>query len=1032
MAMKKIFHNSLLLFTLYAELSFAGTDTWSGTTTTAGTVVNMNVAANWTGYTPPTPPSANDSLMFPTGSSSSAAYLVANDLGTAFPISNITISATANSYTLSAVGTNSFSINAGSTLISAGQHEISMPIVLQGLWSISSSSSPLTISGLISAPALTGSIVLTQGQLILSGSNTYSGLGGVTINSNAASPAILSVVQETSIPSDVINNGTLIFAPAAQTTASFGNTISGSGLVQMNGAGIWNLTSPNTYSGGTSISKGTLGISSAANLGSGTLSLGAGALKLNTAGPFAFPITLTGAGTLSTVTTINPTLSGVISESSAGVGSLTTDAGTSTITLSGINSYTGGTIVKSGTLSIAQQSNVGTGSLTLGAATPTVSILTTSQAINPLAIPITLQGPATIQMNYDLTLTKPIVGSGPLTVGGGSSGTTLTLSSVGGANTYTAGTIISSGTVVGDTSSLVGPYTINPATNLNFDQSISGKLIPTGTYAGIITGSGNLNQVGLGTVVISGASDTFTGQATVSAGTLGVTGSLKGAAIAVSSGGTLSGSGIVGPVTSTGGIIGPNGLNKFTVTGAMDFTDGTSTYSVEIAPDKISDLLNVTGTATLGNAKLVVDPDPGFYGFGSSYTILKAGSIGAIDNFATPTSTDSNFRFFTSKSADGNTILLNLVVIEPFLGFPASNRNTQSVVNYFNALGAAGVLENNAALVNVINSLSGQSFAVINDALDQLQPAALSAFGELQADVGGHLISLFHRRPGTTSCRNNWRVWAEPYGNWLEEENTKMQKGFHAQSFGGAMGIDREIFQNFVIGVGGAYNHSDLTWKNNRGHAESNGYYGAAYADYTYQCLYVGGALLAGVDHYHTNRHIQFTTIEETAIGRHDAFDLIAQLSTGLFFGPSACCVFPYLNVDYFLLNQGSFTEKGAPGLNLSVNSFSSQTIRTEIGIGMQVKDTNPAQNMCLSPRVAIGWTMETPVYREAITSSLENETLTFKVKGWDYTWQLLSFTLGLDFSYKCFTIGGEYTGEINGNDKFWSQQANANFSWHW
>jgi uncharacterized protein with beta-barrel porin domain len=320
---------------------------------------------------------------------------------------------------------------------------------------------------------------------------------------------------------------------------------------------------------------------------------------------------------------------------------------------------------------------------------------------------------------------------------------------------------------------------------------------------------------------------------------------------------------------------------------------------------------------------------------------------------------------------------------------------------------------------------------VVVDALDQLHPAIYSAFGELQADLGGQLLSMFHRRPGPTCCTKAWRVWVEPYGNWLDEGNVGIEKGFDSWSLGIAGGFDWELTENLVLGFGGVGNHSDLTWNSTRGHSIVNGFYGGAYVDYVSDYLYLGGSLLGGADHYNSARYIQFTTINETARSEHNAMDIMGQFSCGAFVGPSSCCAFPFLNVDYLVLQQFSFDESGAAtGLNLSVDSFNFQTVRTELGLGLQVQDRNPRGTICIAPKIALGWAMEAPIYRQKIKSTFQGETLPYEVWGWDQTWQLFTFKLGMNVTYRCFSLSGEYEGEIDGNDTYWGQRANVNLLW--
>ena len=84
-----------------------------------------------------------------------------------------------------------------------------------------------------------------------------------------------------------------------------------------------------------------------------------------------------------------------------------------------------------------------------------------------------------------------------------------------GANTYTGGTTVSGGTLKGTTTSLQGAIVNNAKTE--FSQSTDG------TYAGVMSGTGELVKSGSGVVTLSGA-NTHTGATTINGGTLALSG----------------------------------------------------------------------------------------------------------------------------------------------------------------------------------------------------------------------------------------------------------------------------------------------------------------------------------------------------------------------------------------------------------------------------------------------------------------------------------------------------------------------------
>ncbi len=166
--------------------------------------------------------------------------------------------------------------------------------------------------------------------------------------------------------------------------------IGGPGRVTMDSSGslfVYGL-SPNTYSGGTIINRGTLiwgtlvnGSSPDCNyaLGTGPVTLNSGgtlelqrvtstnALTLN-GGTFrsqnGWGSTWQGPVTLNSNTTVQASYSAAISGNISGAGGITKTGG-DTLTLSGANTYTGANVVQSGALTCSQSASLGSGPLNI-------------------------------------------------------------------------------------------------------------------------------------------------------------------------------------------------------------------------------------------------------------------------------------------------------------------------------------------------------------------------------------------------------------------------------------------------------------------------------------------------------------------------------------------------------------------------------------------------------------------------------------------------------------------------------------------
>ena len=325
----------------------------------------------------------------------------------------------------------------------------------------------ITYAGIVSGG---GSLAqLGAGTLTLTGNNTYT--GGTTISSGTLQ--IGNGGTTGSISGEILDDAALVFDRSDNVT--FADPISGTGSVTKLGAATLILTGDNSYTGGTTISEGTLQIGNGGTSGSIT-----GAILDNASLVFNRSDNLTYDGAIS------------------GNGSMI-QLGTGTLTLTGDNAYSSGTTISSGTLQIGDGGTSGS-----------------------VAGDILDNAALVFNRSDDITYANVISGTGSMAQVGPD---TLTLT---GNNTYTGGTIISSGTLQignGGTNGSVAGNILNNAV-LAFDRS--DKII----YAGIVSGGGSLAQIGPGTLTLTG-NNTYTGGTTISSGTLqigngGTTGSVTG------------------------------------------------------------------------------------------------------------------------------------------------------------------------------------------------------------------------------------------------------------------------------------------------------------------------------------------------------------------------------------------------------------------------------------------------------------------------------------------------------------------------
>ncbi|ECI6126881.1 fibronectin-binding autotransporter adhesin ShdA [Salmonella enterica subsp. enterica] len=311
-----------------------------------------------------------------------------------------------------------------------------------------------------------------------------------------------------------LGTGDVTIAESATLALSQGtldNNVTGEGQIVKSGSDELIVTGDNTYSGGTTISGGTLTVDHADSLGTGTIA-NSSVLQV---GEGELENTLSGTGSL-------------------------VKTGTGELTLSGDNTYSGGTTITGGTLTADNADSLGTGAVanngvlqvgdgelknTLSGTGSLVKIGTgelTLNGDNDYSGGTTIDDGVLIADNADSLGTGAVANNGVLQVGEGELKNTLSgtgsLVKIGtgeltlsGDNTYSGGTTISGGTLTADHADSLGSGDID---NSGVLQVGEGELENT------LSGSGSLVKTGTGELTLSGDNNTYFGDTTIAGGTL--------------------------------------------------------------------------------------------------------------------------------------------------------------------------------------------------------------------------------------------------------------------------------------------------------------------------------------------------------------------------------------------------------------------------------------------------------------------------------------------------------------------------------
>ena len=276
----------------------------------------------------------------------------------------------------------------------------------------------------------TGGTTVNAGTLQLGAGGSLASTGALTVNGGTFDlNGHTQTVGTFSGAGGRVDLGSGALTVTQATSVGYAGVITGSGSLTKTGAGTLTLTGANDYSGGTTVNAGTL---------AGTTTSLQGNILDNAN------------------VTFDQDTNDSTSASISGGGSLT-KLGNGTVTLAGAMFYAGGTIISGGALQGTTASLKGA----ISTATGTSVIL--------------------VQDCSGSNFSGTITGQGSLIKNGAG---TITLQ--GGPNSYSGGTTINAGSLVGDTTTLQGDITDNATFGLSFDQ------VTDGSYGGKISGSGGV------------------------------------------------------------------------------------------------------------------------------------------------------------------------------------------------------------------------------------------------------------------------------------------------------------------------------------------------------------------------------------------------------------------------------------------------------------------------------------------------------------------------------------------------------------
>jgi outer membrane autotransporter protein len=979
-------------------LTLAGVNTYTGITSLNGGVLSISQDANLGAVPAGTPAPAPNQLTFNGGTLQATASFTLNANrsvtlnagGGTFDVTDANVLAYNGVVTgpgnLTKVGTGTLTLAGVNTY--GGMTTANAGVLRAGSKSGFSQNSAFTVN--------TGAVLDLNGF-----DNTVGSLSGSGVVSNtgggALSAATLSVGADNT---STIFTGTLLDGVSTAPVMLALNKV---------GTGTLTLTGANNYSGGTTITAGTL------QLGDG-----------GTTGSIIGNVTDNGVFAVNRSDTY--TFAGVIS----GIGSFE-QRGTGTTILIGNSTYLGGTTITAGTLQLGNGGTAGsiTGDVTdngvfavnrsdtytfpgaisgpgsfeqrgigttilignstyIGGTTITAGTLQIGNGGTTGSITgdITNNGILAFDRSNVLTFSGVITGMGSVQQNG--TGTTV----LTGDSTYIGGTTINAGTLQlgngGTTGSIVGNVVDNGALIFNRSNTL--------TFSGVISGTGTVQQNGTGTTVLV-SDNTYAGMTTVNAGSLIVDGSIASAQTLVNAGGLLGGKGLIGGNLVNSGIVSP-GNSPGALTVSDNYTQNTNgTLRIEIAGLLTSqhDLLVVGGHASLGGTLQLI-PLNGFQlHVGDKVTFLTAkggvsGNFSTVQNeFATivktqiiilPTSVEleGTQGSFVSAACNSNT-----AAVARSLDSAVGDPRAAGLINFldsepFSKLCSDFTLIAPEQLTSVFNigvSLANVQTANLERRMDDVR-AGSTGFSGAGFTLNGSSQSFSGGLSGPTGAEgkagpsvlapipeNRWGVFATGLGEFTHVDSTDVARGFDLQTGGFTLGVDYRVCPYFAVGLIAGYAHTNADLANGGNLDVNSGKFGL-YATAFSGGFYLDTAVTGGISGYDTHR----AALLGTASGSTNGGDLNVLVNGGYDWKKGNLSIGPTASFQYTYVSFDGFTESGslAP---LKFNDQHVDSIRTAFG-GKASYDWKVG-HVLVRPELRAAWQHEYGNSAYSITASFAN-----------------------------------------------------------
>ncbi|EMI18430.1 serine protease [Rhodopirellula maiorica SM1] len=434
--------------------------------------------------------------------------------------------------------------------------------------------------------------------------------------------------------------------------------------------------------------------------------------------------------------------------------------------------------------------------------------------------------------------------------------------------------------------------------------------------------------------------------------------------------GNMTTAGTLAPgATSTAGSLGT--LN---VTGNLDASNASVQVDIsDIGATTESDLIDVTGTATITDAELVPNFIGSQYKVGDSFVVLESGSpvVGAFTNESDVYALPNRPFLEAAMSASGTRDQFSFIVQD-------NNDSFTTVVSGSNQTSAAGLLDDlrGGSPPAAVTTLRDGSADQVVTAVDQLSGSIYpSLIGAEINHIQNNLESIRDRVVMQTDLdRRQCQItpWVRAYGITSEVDQDDLQTvGYRHQvgglELGGGVaspnGLALHSFAHLASG--------DLETRGVDQHANIDSYRMGGSVEYLAEHVYLVAAGGAGTQDYEVRRSLSALEGSDFAESRFDGSSQFGYFEIGTLFSHAATLWSPYLALHTTRVELDAITETGDADFALINDGGSGESLRSVLGLSLNQSAPTPLG--IATTRLRFGWMHEYLDESETFLSQVAN-----------------------------------------------------------